>query len=292
MTEEDAVAAVDAAWDAGVRLFDTAPLYGAGLGEHRLGAALARRPRDEFLLSTKVGRLVTDTGFERDYSRDGVLRSLEASRRRLALERFDIVLVHDPEDHLESAISEALPTLFELRDAGAIGAVGVGLNLVAPLREILRRSEPDVVMLAGRWTLVDHSGREITEECEARGIALLAAAPFNSGLLAESEPRASATFDYAQAPAEWLARARECARICRRYGVSLPAAALQFPLRHPAVAAVVVGLSDAGEAQAAVQHLQSRIPAEAWRELDAVGSAPTACHESGRQVTGSRWAAT
>lgn len=262
---------MDAAWAAGVRYFDTAPFYGAGLGEKRLGAALAGRPRAEFRVSTKVGRLVVEGGFEHDYSGDGVRRSLEASRERTGIERFDIVFVHDPEDHLEPAIGEALPALCALRDAGEIGAVGVGINVVAPLLEILRRSEPDVVMLAGRWTLVDRSGLPVLEECEARGIAVLAAAPFNSGLLAEPEPRESATYDYRRVPPEALARARECARICAEHGVELPAAALQFPLRRPAVAAVVAGVSDASEARAAAERMQVEIPEGAWHELDSVG---------------------
>ena len=270
MTDDAAAAAVDAAWAAGVRYFDTAPFYGAGLGERRLGEALAGRPRDAFAVSTKVGRLVADGVVEPDYSRDGVLRSLEASRDRTGLDRFDIVLVHDPEDHLEPALEEALPTLYELRDAGEIGAVGVGINVVAPLLEILQRSEPDVVMLAGRWTPVDRSGEPVLTDCAARGITVLAAAPFNSGLLAEEEPRASATFDYAPVPADRLERARACARICREHGVDLPTAALQFPLRHRAVATVVAGVCNAAEVRAASVRLETRVPDAVWSELDSV----------------------
>ena len=271
VSDEEAAATVDAAWAAGVRYFDTAPFYGAGLGERRLGAALGGRPRAEYTLSTKVGRLVVEGGLEHDYSRDGVLRSLEASRERTGIDRFDIVLVHDPEDHLEPAIRDAIPALCALRDAGEIGAVGVGINVVAPLLEILRRSELDVVMLAGRWTLVDRSGLPVLEECEARGIAVLAAAPFNSGLLAEREPRESATFDYARVPPDRLARARECASVCESHGVELPAAALQFPLRHPAVRAVVAGVSAASEARAAAERVRAEIPEAVWHALDSAG---------------------
>lgn len=252
-----------------MRFFDTAPFYGAGVGERRLGAALAARPRDAFTVSTKVGRLVVDGEIRQDYSRDGVLRSLEASRVRTGIDHFDIVLVHDPEDHLVPALEEALPTLFELRDAGAIGAVGVGINVVAPLQEILRRTDLDVVMLAGRWTLLDRSGRTVLDECQARGIPVLAAAPFNSGLLAATEPQADATFDYRLVAPELLARAQACAEICRAHGVELPAAALQFPLRHAAVARVVAGLSDAAEVRAACERLQIDITDETWRDLHA-----------------------
>ncbi|HET7568676.1 MAG TPA: aldo/keto reductase [Gaiellaceae bacterium] len=272
VSEEDAAAAVEEAWRLGVRRFDTAPFYGAGLGERRLGAALAGRPRDEFALSTKVGRLVVEDGFERDYSRDGVLRSLEASRARTDIDRFDLVLVHDPEDHVAPALDEALPALFQLRDEGAIGAVGVGINLVEPLQEILARTDLDAVMLANRWTLLDRTGLPVLEDCAARGIAVLAAAPFNSGILAEPEPRDDATFGYRPAPPELLARARAYAAACAAYGVELPAAALRFPLRHPAVAAVVAGLGDAAEVRAAHARLQAPIPAELWVELDALGA--------------------
>jgi D-threo-aldose 1-dehydrogenase len=269
VSDDEAAAAVDAAWEIGIRTFDTAPFYGAGIGERRLGSALAGRQRAAFTVSTKVGRLVVDGGFEQDYSRDGVLRSLDASYARTGLDRFDIVFVHDPEDHLAPALDEALPALVELRDQGAVGAVGVGINFVEPLQHILRHAELDAVMLAGRWTLVDRSGKEIVDECARRGISVLAAAPFNSGLLAEPEPRDDATFEYRPAPPEWLARARASARTCARYGVELPAAALQFPLRHAAVSHVVAGFCSAREVGEAARRLQVDIPAEAWAELHA-----------------------
>ena len=276
VTEADAAAAVAAAWELGVRYFDTAPRYGAGVGERRLGAALAGRPRSEFAVSTKVGLLVADERADgsgtlvHDYTREGILRSLEASRRRTGFDRFDIVFVHDPEDHLDIAIAEALPALIALRDEGAIGAVGAGMNLVEPLRTIVQRSEPDALMVAGRWTLVDRSARELLDECAERGVTVIAAAPFNSGLLAEPAPRDGATFNYVRAPAEMLARAYACAVVCSRHGVELPAAALQFPLGHPAVARVVAGVCDAAESAAAVDRMSTRIPDDAWRELDAL----------------------
>jgi D-threo-aldose 1-dehydrogenase len=270
VTDEQAAAAVDEAWRLGIRYFDTAPFYGDGLSERRLGAALADRPRRELAVSTKVGRLVVDGEIRQDYSREGVLRSLEDSRARTGLDFFDLVLVHDPEDHIPEALAAAVPALCELRDEGAIGAVGVGTNVPSTATELLRHGGLDAVMLAGRWTLVDRSGGEVLHACAARGVAVLAAAPFNSGLLAEPEPRETATFDYRPAPPERLERARAAAEVCRGHGVELPAAALQFPLRHPAVAAVVAGLASDAEARAAWERVQAPVPDAAWAELEAL----------------------
>ena len=207
ISDQQAVETIDAAWAGGVRYFDTAPHYGLGLSERRFGQALRERPRDEFVLSTKVGRLlepnphptgsdlaaadfdVPDDLVRRfDYSRDGVHRSLEASLDRLGLDRVDIVYVHDADDHVDDAIEQAIPALIELRDQGVIGAVGVGMNQwQAPLR-MVRETDLDVVMLAGRWTLLDRSGQPLLDECAARGVQIVAAAPFNSGLLARDRP--------------------------------------------------------------------------------------------------------
>lgn len=287
-SDEDAYGAVEAAWAGGVRYFDTAPHYGLGLSERRLGAALAGRPRTEYALSTKVGRLLTDnpapTGSDLaaggfavpdtlirrfDFSRDGVRRSLDASLERLGVDRIDIVYVHDPDDHVDQAVTEAIPALIALRDEGVIGAVGVGMNQwQAPLR-MVRETDLDAVMLAGRWTLLDRSGGELVLLCADRNVAVVDAAPFNSGLLAADRPPATATFDYAPAPADVLARAEELARICAREGVRLPAAAVQFPLRTPAVASVVCGVRNAAEAEAAVARYADPIGEPAWAALSA-----------------------
>ena len=285
-SDADARATVDAAWDGGVRYFDTAPHYGLGLSERRLGAALAGRPRAEYALSTKVGLLLAPnpapTGSDLgsggfavpddlvrrfDFSRDGVLRSLEASLGRLGVSGVDIVYVHDPDEHVDQAIAEAIPALAELRDQGVIGAVGVGMNQwQAPLR-MVREADLDVVMLAGRWTLLDRSGAPLLAECAQRGVAVVAAAPYNSGLLARDWPEPGDHFDYGRAPADILDRARSLAGICRRHGTRLPAAALQFPLRHPAVTAVVAGMRTADEVNAALQLLAEPVPGAAWAEL-------------------------
>lgn len=288
ISDAQAIEVVDAAWAGGVRYFDTAPHYGLGLSERRIGQALRGRPRAEFVLSTKVGRLlepnphptgsdlaagdfdVPDDLVRRfDFSRDGVHRSLEASLERLGLDRIDIVYVHDADDHVDDAIAHAIPTLVELRDQGVIGAVGVGMNQwQAPLR-MVRETDLDVLMLAGRWTLLDRSGQPLLDECLARGVHVVAAAPFNSGLLAHDRPSAEATFNYAPVSPDVLARAAALAGTCERFGVPLPAAALQFPLRSTAVAAVVAGLQSVEQIDTALANVTAPVPAEAWDELDA-----------------------
>ena len=285
---DDATArlAVDAAWSGGIRYFDTAPHYGLGLSERRLGAALRGRPREQFAVSTKVGRLLVPNpaptgsdlaggGFavddaltrRRDYGRDGVLRSLEASLARLGLDTVEIVYVHDPEDHMEAALHEAVPALVELREQGVIGAIGTGMNFVEPLRRFVAEADVDVVMVAGRWTLVDRSAGPLLEDCLQRGVAVVAAAPFNSGLLSRPDPPDDAHFDYAQAPADVLEAARGWARACSAHGTTLPAAALQFPLRHPAVCTVVAGMRTAEQCALNVDWASEQIDERLWSEL-------------------------
>ncbi len=288
-SDEEVAAGLAAAWDRGIRYFDTAPHYGLGLSERRVGTALQNRPRDEYVLSTKVGRLLEPNpaptgsdlavgGFDvpddlhrvRDYSADGVRRSLEASLERLGADRVDIVLVHDPDDYVDQALTEAIPALVALREQGVIGAVGVGMNQwQAPLRAV-NETDVDVVMIAGRWTLADRSAQPLVDRCAERGVAVLAAAPFNSGLLARPRPAEDATFNYEQAPRQMLERARALADVCDSAGTSLPHAAMQFPLRHPAVTSVVVGLSSGPQVDAAIERLQTPIDDEVWTRLNAV----------------------
>ena len=286
--DEEVAAAVNRAWAGGIRYFDTAPHYGLGLSERRLGAALRDRDRPGFVISTKVGRLleanprpagsdlgaggfaVPDTLRRRfDFSAAGVRRSLEGSLQRLGLDRVDLVYVHDPDDHVQDALAGAIPELIRMREEGLASAVGVGMNQwQAPLR-IVRESGIDVVMLAGRWTLLDRSGLPLLDECTARGVAVVAAAPFNSGLLAQPRPPAGAYFDYQPAAPGILARARALAAICQRHGVSLPDAAIQFPLRHPAVVSVVAGMRTGQQVATALDRFTAVVPDEAWAELDA-----------------------
>ncbi|WP_329085477.1 MULTISPECIES: aldo/keto reductase [unclassified Streptosporangium] len=290
--EDAARAAVDAAYEAGVRLFDTAPHYGLGLSERRLGAALAERPRDSYTLSTKVGRLIVpavgegpfgrdDQGFDVsaelrrvwDFSRDGVLRSLEESLERLGLDTVDVVLIHDPDDHWEQAVSEAFPALAELRDQGVVKAVGVGMNQAGMLAGFVRETGVDLVMLAGRYTLLDQSGEdELLPLCAERGVSVFAAGVFNSGLLATHDP--SGTYDYAPAPGPLLERARRIAAVCERHDVTLPQAALAFPLRHPAVASVVIGARSAAEVTRNAELTAKPVPEALWTDLTAEGLIP------------------
>lgn len=281
-----AVATVDAAWDAGIRAFDTAPQYGFGLSERRLGAALAGRPREELVVSTKVGRLLVprDGGAPPpelayfpdapplrailDFSRDGVLRSLESSLGRLGLDRVDIALIHDPDDHMDVALGEAYPALEELRGEGVLSAIGAGMNHAGRLTRIVRETDVDCVLIAGRYTLLDRSAaEELLPACERRGVAVLAAGVFNSGVLAR--PDAGATYDYEAAPPEVVARARRIEAVCERHGVPLAAAAMAFPLRHPAVSTVVVGARSPEEVAGDAILLDRPIPEGLWEELAA-----------------------
>jgi D-threo-aldose 1-dehydrogenase len=271
VTTDAARATVERAWEIGVRHFDTAPLYGSGRAEERLGAALAERARDEYTVSTKVGRvLVPGTPSPHfadaaplaavfDYTPDGIRRSLAGSLERLGIDRVDAVLLHDPEEHMDE-VHRAAETVRELADW-----VGVGTNVAATAAELVARGEVDIVLLAGRYTLLDRSADdELLPLCVERGVPVLAAGVFNSGVLAGGE-----TFDYETAPAEILARRRALESMCGRYDVPLAAAALQFPLRHPAVASVVVGARSAAEIEEDARLLDLPVPNELWSEIDA-----------------------
>jgi D-threo-aldose 1-dehydrogenase len=275
VSDDDARATLDRAWESGVRFFDTAPLYGSGLSERRVGAALAGRPRDEYVLSTKVGRLLVagepsplfrgapPTAAVFDFSAEGVRRSLTESLERLGLDRVDLALIHDPDDHLEQALAEAYPALAALRAEGVVRRIGVGMNQWQALARFVRETEVDCVLVAGRYTLLDRgAGDELLPLCATRGCTVFAAGVFNSGLLA-----GGTTFDYAPASNELVARARELAATCARWGVPLKAAALQFPLRHPAVESVLVGCRTAAEVDEDLALLRVPIPAALWDEL-------------------------
>jgi D-threo-aldose 1-dehydrogenase len=282
-------AAVAAAWDGGVRYFDTAPHYGLGLSERRLGAVLRHHARDDYVVSTKVGRLLVENtaptgsdlaagGFavrddlvrRYDYSRDGVRRSLDASLERLGIDRVDIVYLHDPDDHLEQALCEGVPALIELREQGVIGAIGAGMNYVEPLLRFVTETDVDVVMLAGRWTLADRSGAPLLETCAGRGVSVVAAAPYNSGLLSRPYPPEDSYFNYDRSPADVLAFARALAACCDEVGTSLPQAALQFPLQHPTVPAVVVGMRTETQARGNLAWHAEPLPASTWEALAAL----------------------
>ena len=251
-----------------MRHFDTAPLYGSGLAEQRLGAALRDRPREEFMLSTKVGRLLRpgepDPVFKGapplgpvfDYSAEGVRRSLDESLARLGVDRVDLVLAHDPEGH----IAQALEAVESLREVASL--VGVGTNFVETALTFVRLSTIDCVLLAGRYTLLDRSAAdELLPLAVERGIPVIAAGVYNSGILA-----GGTTYDYHAAPPEMLARTQQLAAVCARYDVPLAAAAIQFPLRHPAVTRILVGARSPAEVEANLELLELPIPAELWED--------------------------
>jgi D-threo-aldose 1-dehydrogenase len=287
VSDEQARAAVDGAWDRGVRYFDTAPHYGLGLSERRLGAALRERPRDEFVLSTKVGRLLlpatgprperdldacfdvpTDLRRHWDFSRDGVLRSIEASLDRLGLDRIDIALVHDPDDHEREAQQGAIPALIDLREQGVVRAVGVGMNQSAMLTRFIERSDLDVVLSAGRYNLLEQSALDDLLPAALRhGTSVVVAGVFASGVLAWDWPPDDATYAYGPASAEVLARARRIAVLCREHGVTLPAAAVQFALAHEAVPSALLGMRSAAEVERNTALLDVGVPGQVWAAL-------------------------
>src|SRR5689334_7527855 len=256
--DETAVATVDRAWERGLRLFDTAPLYGYGLSERRTGLALSKRPRDEFVLATKVGRLLQPGGEDVqdiwpegvltgvaprfDFSYEAVRASLESSLERLGLDRVDVLHIHDPDDHFDEALAGTYRALVDLRRAGVIGAISAGMNQAAmPARFVREAGEPgfDCFMLAGRYTLLDYSGLdELLPLCAERGIGIMAAGVYNSGLLGNPSP--GSHYDYTAPPEPLLQKALAIKDVCERRGVPLRAAAIQFPLGHPAVDTIVI----------------------------------------------------
>ncbi|MFC9258285.1 aldo/keto reductase [Streptomyces hydrogenans] len=299
---EEAAAAVDAAWEAGIRYFDTAPHYGLGLSEQRLGAALAGRPRAGFTVSSKVGRLLVpnehprglDTeGFavpddlrrEWDFSRDGVLRSIEGTLERTGLDRLDVVYLHDPDAHWKQAADEAMPALADLRDQGVIGAVGAGMNQSAMLARFLRETPADVVMLAGRYTLLDQSALDdVLPAARELGRSVVAVGVFNSGLLSRDRPEEGLTYDYHVAPPELVARARRIAEVCRAHGTTLPAAAIAFARTHPSIINVTLGMRSAAQVTRNAELHRRFVPGDLWDDLRAQGLIrPDVPAENGRQ---------
>jgi D-threo-aldose 1-dehydrogenase len=283
--DQEAVDAVTAAWEGGIRYFDTAPHYGLGLSERRLGKALAGQDRSSYVLSTKVGRLLPpnpapagkDTeGFDvpddltrvRDYSRDGVLRSIEESLNRLGTDRIDVVYIHDPDDYWAEAVQGAAPTLSGLRDEGVIGAWGAGMNQSEMLHRFVSETDIDVVMLAGRYTLLEQGAATgLLPACLERGVGVVNVGVFNSGLLSKERPAAGATYNYAPAPKELLDKANLLADICESHGTTLPAAALKYPYQHPAVTSVVLGMRTPAQVKQNLDLAAQSVPESLWDEL-------------------------
>ena len=270
---------IEAAWSVGIRYFDTAPFYGHGLSEKYLGTVLPDQERSDFAISTKVGRLLVP-GFEKsplfkgtppvvpilDYSGTGVLRSLSESLNRLALDRVDVALIHDPDDHHDQAVNESYPVLADLRDEGRIGAVGVGMNWSEPLARFANEADFDCFLLAGRYTLLEQGALDdLFPAVAAQGASVIAGGVLNSGLLVDPHP--GAFYNYSPAPDNLVAKAQRLQQVCQKYEVPLRAAALQFPLAHSRVACVVVGARSPDEVKDTVAMMQMPIPVELWTEL-------------------------
>lgn len=292
----DAQAQIDAAWAAGIRAYDTAPMYGHGLSEHRLGHALLDRDRDEYVLSTKVGRTLTparrgtfDTGVwvdvpplraDFDYSYDGVLRQVEDSLQRMCQDRFDILFVHDIDRYTHGddqtqrfaeAVAGAFPALLRLRDEGVVRAIGVGVNEADVCRQVVDQVDIDCLLLAGRYTLLEQDPvHTLFPACADRGISVLLGGVFNSGILATG-PTPGAKFNYAPAPPEILDRARRLEGICRAHGVPLAAAAIGFALAHPVVKQIILGARTVDQQAKNLQWLDTSIPAALWSDCRAAG---------------------
>jgi D-threo-aldose 1-dehydrogenase len=282
VADDEAQAVVRRALEVGVVHIDTAPQYGHGTAERRVGAALAGVDREAFTLSTKVGRRIVprrggDAGIFADappsdavfdFSRSGILRSLEASLHRLQLDRVDAVLIHDPDDHSEQALGEAYPVLEQLRTEGVVRAIGVGMNQTRVLERFVRETDVDLVLVANRFSLLDReAAASLLPACAERDVAVIVGGVFNSGILAD--PRPGARYGYAPADPEILDRARVLAATCEHHGVPLRAAALQFPLRHPAVTSVLAGARSVQELDDCLTQMACDIPAELWAELGA-----------------------
>ena len=289
--DESAVAAVQEALRCGISFFDTAPYYGYGLSERRLGRGLAGTPRESFVLSTKVGRsIVADPGSGEpsdgfavvgakavfDYSYDGVMRSFDSSLERLGVDYIDVLLLHDigrlthGEQHpqrLRQALDEALPAMAELKASGACRAIGIGVNEEAICLELMPLFPLDCILLAGRYTLLEQDGsRGVMEEALRRSVAILAAGPYNSGLLGDARTP-GATYNYTPVDPATLVRAQRIYDVCAAERVDVGAAALQFPLAHPAVVTVVAGLRSVEEVQSAVARMNAELPASLWTHL-------------------------
>jgi D-threo-aldose 1-dehydrogenase len=293
-SDAQARATVDACYEVGIRYFDTAPLYGFGLSEHRLGEALRGRRRDDFVASTKVGRLLKpgdpatlDHGqfqgslpFAQvyDYSYDGVMRSLEDSLQRLGTWRIDILLVHDldvwthgSEEARRARVEEFMAggyrAMVQLREAGIVRAIGAGVNETAACQDLAERGDFDCFLLAGRYTLLEQAPLDqFLPLCERRRIALIIGGAYNTGILATGAVP-GAYFQYAPAPPEIMERVRRIEAVCAQHGVRLPTAALQFPLGHPAVATVIPGTRSPAEVAQNVEIFAPELSADFWAEL-------------------------
>jgi len=296
ISDAEATGLTNDAYEAGIRFFDTSPYYGYGRSELRMGAALREKPRDSYVLSTKIGRILhvrkpgevlpkdfRDNGLpgfvpEFDYSYDGVMRSLEHSHLRLGIDRIDIALVHDVDfwttkdrqvldERFKTVMESGFKALDELRKAGVIGAIGVGINESDTSLRFIKAGDFDCMLLAGRYTLLEQGAlEEFLPECLKRHVSVILGGPYNSGILT-GNVKAGATHDYVAAPPNLIEKAQKIEAMCKRHGVHLGAAAMQFPLFHPAFCAVIPGALSSAEVKQNVGHMSVKIPVELWSEL-------------------------
>jgi D-threo-aldose 1-dehydrogenase len=281
VSDAQAMDCLEAAWDSGIRYFDTAPMYGAGRSEILVGRALGGRPRGGYLLSTKVGRLVrpghadteqTGADWIYDFSRDGVLTSFEESLRRLGIDSVDMVFIHDPDDHWQQALDAAWPTLTQLRDEGVIGAVGVGMTQAPMLARFIRETDVDVVLEAGVYTLLDTQARlELLPEAERRGVTVIAAQAMHGGLI---DGVTNSLFHYRPVDEEVRAKVARIARVCHAHGVPTAAAAIQLPLGHPAVTCVLTGPASREQLSENMAWAALEVPPAIWTQLRSEGLLP------------------
>jgi D-threo-aldose 1-dehydrogenase len=296
IADSEAAALVETAWQDGVRYYDTSPFYGYGRSELRMGAALREKPRDAYVLSTKIGRILhplkpgekkpadfRDNGLpgfspEFDYTYDGVMRSLEHSHLRLGLAKIDIALIHDVDfwtikdrevlnQRFKTVMDSGYRALDELRKAGIIGAIGVGINESDTSLRFIQAGDFDCMLLAGRYTLLEQGGLDaFLPECVKRNVSVILGGPYNSGILTGGV-KPGATHDYAPAAAPLIEKAQKIEAVCKRHDVELGAAAMQFPLFHPAVAAVIPGALSVREVKENVSRMATKIPTDLWSEL-------------------------
>ena len=292
--DDEALKAIHSAYEAKVRYFDTAPMYGFGKSERLYGKVLKDQPRDSFVLSSKVGRLIMagkptpqpeDKGFEIDedtcfveidnaysmfdYSRDGVLRSLEESRKRLGIDKIDIVYIHDPDvnDSFKQALEEAYPTLADLKSQGIIGAIGAGMNQAEMLCDFAKNADFDCFLLAGRYTLLDQIAlKELLPLCRQKNISIIIGGAYNSGILATGAIE-GAHYDYAPAPPEIMEKTRKIETVCARFNIPMKAAALQFPFGHPTVVSNIPGVKTKDRFEENLSLFAHPVPAEFWAAL-------------------------
>lgn len=298
VSDADAAAAIDTAWRLGIRYFDTAPFYGYGLAEERIGQGLSSKDRSAFALSSKVGRLVRpgprtapdevqangepyyyakpDMMLVSDYSYDAAFRSIEESLKRLGQDRIDIAYIHDPDLHFDAAVNGACKALVELRDQGVVKAIGAGMNQWQMLADFLDHVDFNIVLLAGRYSLLEQPALDVfLPKCTETGCRIALGGVFNSGLLAD--PRGNATYNYQAAPEHLVTRALAIENVCAEFDVPLKAAALQFPLGHPAIASVLIGVRKAAEVSENHYLFSTDIPAELWDALKTNGLLDERC---------------